>query len=205
MPYTDEDYHYDLISPEMLHIQDKKRFVAFYERLGKDDIQKKQQVVETNLDVLEKVKGSVIELGCHVGFQSIFLAARGHTVTGVDISSTLLDEANFRKNQLPGKVREKLTFIHSDIMDLNGVGKFDTVLLTEVLEHVIDPFKILEKSIEFMYPDSILLISAPNKRRGTYSHVRGISEQWLIEKGKDVGIHFTFFSTKKQTKAIGKL
>lgn len=204
MEYTDNDYFHDLKSPEMLHIKDKQRFVSFYEKLGTEEIQKRQQVSEMRLDILEKVKGTVIELGCHVGFQSIYLAERGHFVVGVDISSTLLEEAINRKNSLPKDVYERLTFIHSDIMNLPP-AKFDTILLTEVLEHVIEPFEILEKAIGFMHKDSILLVSAPNKRVGTYSHVRGITEQWLEESGERLGVNFKFFSTKRETKAIGMI
>ena len=204
MEYTDNDYFHDLKSPEMLHIKDKQRFVSFYEKLGTEEIQKRQQVSEMRLDILEKVKGTVIELGCHVGFQSIYLAERGHFVVGVDISSTLLEEAINRKNSLPKDVYERLTFIHSDIMSLPP-AKFDTILLTEVLEHVIEPFEILEKAIGFMHKDSILLVSAPNKRVGTYSHVRGITEQWLEESGERLGVNFKFFSTKRETKAIGMI
>lgn len=205
MIYTEEDYYDDLHSGKMLHLKSKERFLAFYERLGMDDIQKQQQVVNSRLDVLEKVKGTVIELGCHVGFQSIYLAELGHEVTGVDISSSLIHEANIRKNKLPGEISNKLIFIKSDILDLPDLGKFDTVLLTEVLEHVIDPFEIIKKSIEFMHPESILLISAPKKRNGTFSHVRGITEEFLTDSGNRLDIYFDFFSTTKETKAIGML
>ena len=108
MIYTEEDYYDDLHSGKMLHLKSKERFLAFYERLGMDDIQKQQQVVNSRLDVLEKVKGTVIELGCHVGFQSIYLAELGHKVTGVDISSSLIHEEKIKKNKLPGEILNKL-------------------------------------------------------------------------------------------------
>ena len=195
----------------MPHIKDPKRFKAFYEELGNDPKQLAQQVVARRIAFIQP-QGSIIELGCHAGFNSLFWAEQGHCCVGVDIAQTLIDEAERRRSRLSPEVRERVSFIQSDILDLDskGIGKFDTVILTEVLEHVIEPDSIVEKAMEFMRPSSKMYIAAPSKRIGTYAHVRGISETYLSDLGDKLGLDIQFVREKKvihyiNTQAIATL
>jgi len=203
MKYTQEDFFSDLKNPELLHIKSKERFIAFYEELGKLPVQKKQEM-KPRSDFIEPV-GDILELGCHVGFHLMHFAKLGHNATGVDISSTLLAEAQIRKNRLPKDIREQVTLIHSDILDLGDIGKFDTIILTAVLEHVIEPFSILEKSIQYMKPASKIYVSAPIHQIGNFSHVRGVPPKWVKKAGNELGINFTFIPNGIMTQAIGTL
>ena len=76
--YNKIHYLEDLKSPEMKHIKDKERFKNFYNELGKDPIQLKQQVVPRRIHFINP-RGKIIELGCHCGFNSIKYAKEGHT------------------------------------------------------------------------------------------------------------------------------
>lgn len=206
MKYARRHFKRDLTNPEMLHIKSKERFIAFYEHLGKTTNALNQQMTKHRMKFI-KPKGKILELGCHVGFNAIYYATLLHEVTGVDISSTLLMEAERRKSELPEEIANKLTFINSDILDLDvdKLGKFDTLILTETLEHVIDPVAILEKSKQFMHNFSTLYVSAPKKRVGNFSHVRGIPEDWLMDTGNKIGIDFKVVPHKKLTLGVGML
>ncbi len=135
--YDKKHYLEDLKNPEMLHIKDKERFRNFYEEQGKEQIQKNQQVVPKRIKFINP-KGKMIELGCHCGFNTIHYAKLGFEITGVDISSTYIEEANKRLSECDEKVRNKCKFIRSDIEDLDEnyikkEGLFDCVILTEIL------------------------------------------------------------------------
>jgi 2-polyprenyl-3-methyl-5-hydroxy-6-metoxy-1,4-benzoquinol methylase len=193
MNYTKQDFESDKKNPDMPHIQSKERYVSFYEQLG---LGKKQprQCVNTELVRFIKPVGNILELGCHAAHNVIYYAQRGFNVIGVEISSTILDIAYSRYRELPDDVRQRIHLIQSDIMDLDCMGKFDTLILTDVLEHVIDPFEVLKKSTEFMLSTSKIYITAPSIRIGNYAHVRGITEEWLEEAGEKIGLDFEFDS-----------
>jgi len=79
----------------------------------------------------------VLDVGCGVGRWSRLLAARGANVTGVDISSTMIEEA--RRRALREGVADRCRFHVSDISALDVQGEFDLVLGVTVLQHILDP------------------------------------------------------------------
>lgn len=201
--YSRKDYLDDCNNSDMPHIKSEDRFIDFYNELGRDEIQLNQQVAPERIDFIQP-KGNIIELGCHVGFNSIYWASQGYPCIGVDIAQTLINEANRRKKE---QQLENVYFICSDILDLEE-GVFDTIVLTEVLEHVIDPDPIIEKAVGFMHQGSKMYIAAPAIRVGTYAHVRGISEEYLREIADRLGVDIEFIPEKfpnrhyKNTQAI---
>jgi SAM-dependent methyltransferase len=79
----------------------------------------------------------VLDIGCGVGRWSRLLAARGATVTGVDISPTMIAEA--RRRALAEGVADRCRFEVTDISALGVAGQFDLVLGVTVLQHILDP------------------------------------------------------------------
>jgi len=72
-----------------------------------------------------------------VGRWSRLLAARGATVTGVDLSPTMIAQAQ-RRAQAEG-VAERCEFRVQDLARLDVDGPFDVVLGVTVLQHILDP------------------------------------------------------------------
>lgn len=79
----------------------------------------------------------VLDLGCGVGRWSRLLAARGATVTGVDISPTMIEEA--RRRAASEGVSERCRFAVGDVSALEVEGEFDLILGVTVLQHILDP------------------------------------------------------------------
>ncbi len=79
----------------------------------------------------------VLDVGCGVGRWSRLLAARGALVTGVDLSPTMIEEAQRRATA--AGVADRCTFHVQDLSDLSLSGQFDTVLAVTVLQHILDP------------------------------------------------------------------
>lgn len=173
--YTRQDYEDDLINPSLPHIKSRERFKAFYEELGKDPAQHAQDYVHDCLSFI-KLKGKILELGCHWGFNLIYWARQGFECVGVEISENLVKHGLEIINKLPGEIRGRITIINGWIEDFIPPEKYDTVILTEVLEHVIDPLPIVQKAAECLKPDGRLYVSAPTTKTGTYSHVRAINK-----------------------------
>jgi SAM-dependent methyltransferase len=85
-----------------------------------------------------KVKAGtrVLDVGCGVGRWSRLLAARGADVTGVDLSPTMIAEAE-RRAAAEG-VAGRCRFQVQDLSNLKVGERFDLVLGVTVLQHILD-------------------------------------------------------------------
>ena len=79
----------------------------------------------------------VLDVGCGVGRWSRLLAAKGAQVTGVDLSPTMIAQAQ-RRAAAEG-VAERCSFRVQDLSSLDVEGQFDLVLGVTVLQHILDP------------------------------------------------------------------
>ena len=71
----------------------------------------------------------MLELGAGTGRLTAAFAARGHRITGVDISPAMLAQAQRRLATLPAEVRERITFVRGDMTALDLKRTFDFVFL----------------------------------------------------------------------------
>ncbi|GFG53066.1 transferase [Mycolicibacterium agri] len=86
------------------------------------------------LEALGGFSGEVLDIGCGLGDNAIYLASRGHSVTGLDGSPTAIEQARSRAAQAGVSV----TFAVADATNLTGYdGHFDTVV-DSGLYHCLD-------------------------------------------------------------------
>jgi SAM-dependent methyltransferase len=86
------------------------------------------------LEALGGFSGEVLDIGCGLGDNAIYLASRGHPVIGLDGSPAAIDEAR-RRAAAAGVT---VTFDVADATDLKGYdGRFDTVV-DSALYHCLD-------------------------------------------------------------------
>jgi SAM-dependent methyltransferase len=78
----------------------------------------------------------VLDVGCGVGRWSRLLAARGAEVTGVDLSPTMIAQAQ-RRAAAEG-VADRCQFRVQDLARLDVGAQFDVVLGVTVLQHILD-------------------------------------------------------------------
>jgi SAM-dependent methyltransferase len=110
-------------------------------------------------DVLRRVEiprsTSILEIGCGLGYLTYALADRGFKVTGIDIS----EEAVSRARDQYGDMFECCT-----CEQLAEQGRrFDVVIATEVIEHVMDPVAFCKAVRACLTDTGQALLTTPNR------------------------------------------
>ncbi len=79
--------------------------------------------IEKEIDC--KRSSKILDIGCGTGRHSIELARRGYTVTGIDLSESMLAKAGQKAKQANVKVE----FVQSDARALKFVNQFDLAIM----------------------------------------------------------------------------
>jgi SAM-dependent methyltransferase len=79
----------------------------------------------------------VLDVGCGIGRWSRLIATRGAHVVGVDLSSTMIAEA--QRRAIDDGVQQRCRFQVGDLSRLDLGEQFDLVLGVTVLQHIVDP------------------------------------------------------------------
>lgn len=95
-------------------------------------------------DLVEEVKGSVLDLGCNDGtFSKVVLdKTKAKNLTGIDVVKKTIDWAN-KHWKRTGKMKFRVEDAHKLSFKSNT---FDAVFALEMLEHVFDPLKVLTEA-----------------------------------------------------------
>ena len=133
---------------------------AYYGELGEKLMKETQHRMHW---IRDNVAGNnILDIGCSQGIGPILLGRLGKKVTGVDISQKAVDEANEALEKEAQSVKEKVNFKKSDFLayDANEV-QFDTITITEVLEHLVNPEEFIGKAKELLVDNGTLIVTVP--------------------------------------------
>lgn len=164
------------------HIESREAYRAYYNEGYPGTIRGVNPFRESYMRFFAPEPGeSIVDLGCGTGASVIHYARLGHPCTGVDVSRPMLDVGRAASAGLDPAPQ----WVESFIEDWEPDRRYRHVLLTEVLEHVMDPLPVLAKAKEAAEE---VFITAPTIRVGTDVHVRGVSEEELREWIDTVGL-----------------
>ncbi len=110
--------------------------------------------LENNFPKKENIK--ILEIGSGLGYTTYALNKSGYDCKGIDISQNAVDRAieKFGSYYIAGDI-----FKESD----KYAGKYDAVIMTELIEHVESPLDFIKESFKFLKEGGKLIITTPNK------------------------------------------
>lgn len=104
----------------------------------------------------------VLDIGCSEGILAVLLAREGFDVTGVDVNADAIAFAEQLLGQEAEEVRRRVRFICANIATLEPTQeRFDSVLIGEVIEHVLNPAAFLEKCLRHLKPGGTCVLTTP--------------------------------------------
>jgi SAM-dependent methyltransferase len=106
-------------------------------------------------DLVPRQCRRILDVGCSGGGLGLLLRQRGHHVTGVE----LVPEAAVRARQILDRV--EVRDVEADGFPF-APGSFDAVLFADVLEHLIDPWRVLREAAGLLAPGGCVVASIPN-------------------------------------------
>lgn len=112
-----------------------------------------EQQVELTAD------STILEIGCGEGGNLIPFMEIGCKITGIDLSITKIKNGNaFFRNH---KNRDNLNLIADDIYNRSDLGKFDIIILRDVIEHIPNQNYFMEYFKCFFHHKSIVYFGFP--------------------------------------------
>ncbi len=104
---------------------------------------------------------TAVDIGCGGGLLSEALAARGATVTGVDLAEDVLAAA--RAHLKVSKLKVDYRAVAAEALAAEQPGAFDLVTCLEMLEHVPDPASVVAACATLARPGAPVVFSTINR------------------------------------------
>jgi len=120
-----------------------------------------------HIDRIAELKGKrVLDVGCGGGILSEAMAARGASVTGIDLGEKPLKVAQLHLLESGLQVDYRLVAAESLAQEMPGA--FDIVTCMELLEHVPDPAATVRACAELTRPGGHVFVSTINRNLKSY-------------------------------------
>lgn len=152
------------------------------------------------------VGDSILDIGCGVGEFTKLFTNRFKRVVGIDPAEDFIKEAQ--------RITDGIEYIVGWGENFSLDEKFDTINMTNLLEHVDNPVTVLKNCKKHLAEDGVIIAQVPNcnsitrrlgvlmeiipniedisdKERNYYGHKRVFTIDSLIHTGLDAGLHVT--------------
>lgn len=137
----------------------------------------------------------ILDIGCGEG--NLLAALKGFDVAGEIVGVEINDEAA----SLARKKVDRVFVGNIEEMELPHKNYFDCIILADVLEHLVDPWKVLKKCNRYLKKGGYIVASIPNIRHYSISIDLLLKGEWSYQLSGilDVG-HLRFFTRKEIVK-----
>ncbi len=127
------------------------------------------------------------------------------------LASEAVDKADLWEYQSEAVVSASASGAFDEVnqVDLNALGswpqgrRYDLIILLDVLEHLYDPWAVLERVRDYLLPEGHIIISLPNVRDATVVGPLLLKGDWRYdENGVLDRTHFRFFTRRTMREMI---
>lgn len=123
-------------------------YAHYYDLLYKDkDYATECQYVTSQIRQYSPQAKNILEMGCGTGRHAVELAQQGFHVEGFDLSATMLEKAQERRNQQPQLIRDRLHFTEGNALHYRSSQRHDVVL---ALFHVLS-YQTTNEEVELLF------------------------------------------------------
>lgn len=144
---------------------------------------------------------NICDVGCSQGIASILLAREGSTVLGLDLQPEAIKFAEGLLEGEPLSVKDNIKFVVGNFINYEFENdSFDSIILGEVLEHVINPTTFLSRANALLKQSGRLILSVPFGINEFADHKR---TYYLMEIVDEVEKFFTIQKIKFFGKWLG--
>ena len=117
----------------------------------------------------------ILDIGCGGGILSEELCKMGAKVTGVDSSKKSINIAKKHAKEQDLEIE----YINGSILDLSNLGNYDCVVCFEMIEHIHEPEKLIEKIEAITQKKSHLFMSTINRNLKSFIFAKIFAEYIL--------------------------
>ena len=123
--------------------------------------------------ICSRVSGTtVLDVGCSQGIVPLLLGRSGKTVLGVDILPESISYAKELLQKEDSSVKKCVSFQCADFLTLELSKKYDSIILTEVLEHILFVDAFLKKILSTLTKKGSLIVTVPFGINDYWDHKR---------------------------------
>lgn len=143
-----------------MHDTHDKILDAYFGKMGENFMRETQQRIHWICSMTQGER--VLDVGCSQGIAPVLLAREGASVLGIDSDSQAIEDANQFLNGESGIVRNRVEFICDDFATHDFKDAlFDTVVMSEVLEHLVKPEKFVELAADRLKDGGCFVVTVP--------------------------------------------
>lgn len=193
---TNDPFYLTEKNPEtFLRIYLTKYKTTYYRRKAKEVL----RLIPRDLDGKR-----FLDVGCCGGFFSIVMAKRGASGIGCDISRFAVNAAKLHAKK--ANVEKHVSFKMGDATTMKLPGKFDIILVKDVIEHIKDDVLFMRKLASHLAPDGLLIVTTQNKSCFNY-YFEGALRKILYPHKKWIGwdpTHLRWYTPSSLRKKLRK-
>jgi 2-polyprenyl-3-methyl-5-hydroxy-6-metoxy-1,4-benzoquinol methylase len=136
---------------------------------------------------------SVLDVGCSTGMLGASIKAKTRAkVFGIELSEEMANQAVTRLDKVfVGDAEEILC------QGMLDGQQFDTIVFADVLEHLVNPWAVLRKAVNYLHSDGTIVASIPNIRHIDTIYHLVVKGYWPYrERGIHDQTHLRFFTRR---------
>jgi SAM-dependent methyltransferase len=172
---------------DVLKTRNPLRFISSQEEMYYAVVKEIKQNLET--------KGTILDVGCGLGYLTYALHQSGYEATGIDISLEAIQQAR----KIYGNY-----FVCDDFFLFKGSeGGYDVICMLELIEHVDNPKAYISKALMLLKPGGLLIVTTPNRSFFTKEalwntelppvHLNWFSEDGIRSLAENLSLSVNFF------------